>query len=82
MINHEQAVPKFEITHLSCNVNSSGSCTHNQDPSATTWWKLAFFTHVQIDKILIWNRIGDGSKIASRIDQTKVIFHLKYKYQS
>lgn len=56
-------------------VHSVETCTHTMEPEScprsdgAAWWRLEFPTEVQIDWVIIWNRIGGKSK---RIDRVKV----------
>ena len=56
---------------------ASETCTHTMTRSSTTWWKLSFPVHFQVEFIALWNRGGDGKAIAERIDQAKIYMENK-----
>ena len=66
-----EGVPSRAIDGNTDGRYDSGTCTHTGWAS-TTWWKLSFPVHFQVDIIAIWNRDQDGKSIAKRIDQAKI----------
>ena len=49
-----------------------GSVTHTSPNGTNPWWQVDLAFPAAIDRVVVWNRWGDGGKLAQRLDNAKV----------